>query len=122
MRTDTRPPVAGASRDSGPLVSSAPNAAVGACYRWQGEDLLLHLRVQPRASRAGLGEPIGDALKLRLQSPPVDGAANAELIRLLAKAFGVGRDAITIVTGQSSRNKQVRIAAPMRLPAPIERD
>lgn len=90
-------------------------------YRWLDNDLLLTLRVQPRAGRSGLGEPHSDALKVRLQSAPVDGEANAELVRLLAETFGVGRAAVTLVSGQRGRTKQLRISAPTRLPGMITR-
>lgn len=50
------------------------------------------------------------ALKVRIASPPVDGAANAELIKLFAKKFGVSKSDITIVGGESSKNKRIKIA------------
>ena len=68
------------------------------------------VRVVPRASKSEIiGEHDG-ALKIRLASPPVDGAANAELIKVLAKRFGVAKSSIEIVSGQASRLKQVRLA------------
>lgn len=51
----------------------------------------------------------GDALKVRLSAPPVDGAANDALVTLLAEAFAVGRRAVRIVTGHASRSKVVEI-------------
>jgi uncharacterized protein (TIGR00251 family) len=72
-------------------------------------NLLLHILVQPRASRSEIVGPHGDALKVRLTAPPVDGAANEELIRFLAKEFGVPQRAIEIVAGLSSRRKTVRV-------------
>lgn len=78
--------------------------------------------MQPRAGRSALGEPLGEeALKVSLRAPPVDGAANAELIRLLAECFGVPRGAVTLTSGQRGRTKQVRIHAPNRLPLPLPR-
>lgn len=88
-----------------------------AWYCWEGDDLLLTLRVQPRASRDEIVGPHGeDALKIRITAPPVDGKANAHLIKLLAKAFGVGRQSVQLVGGESGRDKQVRIQAPGRFP------
>jgi uncharacterized protein (TIGR00251 family) len=65
------------------------------------------VHVQPRASRTALAGIHGTALKVRLHSPPVDGAANDELIQFLANQLGVPKRAITIVAGQSSRMKTI---------------
>ena len=51
----------------------------------------------------------GDAIKIRVKAPPVDGAANKELIRFLAKRFGVPRSSIRLVSGASSRHKRITI-------------
>jgi len=72
--------------------------------------LLLHILVQPRASRSEIVGPHGDMLKIRLAAPPVDGAANEELVRFLAKELGVPQRAIEIVAGLSSRRKTIRVA------------
>ncbi len=78
---------------------------------------LLAVRVQPGASRTGPAGPTGvngDELKVRLASPPVDGRANDELVRWLAKALGVPRSAVTLVRGQTSRSKVLRVDATHR--------
>jgi len=54
----------------------------------------------------------GDALKMRLAAPPVEGKANAELLRFLAEVFGVPRRNVTLLRGELSRAKVVRIARP----------
>ena len=72
-------------------------------------DLTLRILVQPRASRSEIVGPHGDALKVRLAAPPVDGAANEELVRLLAREYKVPKSAIDIVAGLSSRRKTIRI-------------
>ena len=64
----------------------------------------------PRASRSEITGFADDVLKVRLASPPVDGAANAELVKLLAKALGLAKRQIEIVSGSASRNKIVQIA------------
>jgi hypothetical protein len=69
----------------------------------------LRIRAQPRASRTEIAGEYGGALKIRLAAPPVDGGANRELVRFLAKAVGVPRSAVTVVSGESSRNKVVEI-------------
>lgn len=76
--------------------------------------LELALHVQPGAKRTEVAGAHGDALKIRLAAPPVDGKANEELIRFLADAFGVPQRAVTIVRGATSRRKTVRVAAPVR--------
>lgn len=65
------------------------------------------LQVQPRASETALAGRHGDALKVRVQSPPVDGAANDALIRFLSEALGVRRTAVRIVSGEGARRKTV---------------
>ncbi len=72
--------------------------------------LIFKVRVVPRASRSEfVGEHDG-ALRVRLAAPPVAGAANAELVRLLARAFKVTRAAVEISAGQTSKLKQVTVS------------
>ena len=71
--------------------------------------LTLDIQVVPRASRAGVGPWVGDRLRVAVTAPPVDGAANAAVIELLAEAFGVRRAAVSIVRGETGRRKTVRI-------------
>jgi uncharacterized protein len=89
---------------------------------WRPDDVsttawLLSVRVQPGASRTGVVGPTGPEgaeLKIRLASPPVDGRANDELVRWLARQVGVPRSAVTLVRGQTSRSKLVRIDTSQR--------
>ena len=67
------------------------------------------VRVQPRASRTELAGGHGDAVKVRIAAPPVDGEANEELIAFLAKKLGVAKSAITIVSGESGRDKLLEV-------------
>ena len=67
------------------------------------------LHIQPRASKTGFQGEHDGRLKIRLAAPPVDGAANDELTRFLATAFGVQRRAVAILSGESGRRKRVRI-------------
>ncbi len=73
------------------------------------EGVAIAVRVIPRAGRSGLAGTRGDALLVRLQSPPVEGAANEELIEVLARALQVPKRAVTIVAGDRSRQKRVRV-------------
>jgi len=84
-------------------------------YRWQDEVLILQVHVQPRASRDEIVGPHGDALKIRITAPPVEGRANRKLTALLAKAFGVPKGAVELAGGDSGRRKRFRIHRPRRL-------
>ena len=84
--------------------------------REEVDAIVLALHVQPGAKRTEAAGTHGDALKVRLAAPPVDGKANAELVRFLADAFGVPQRQVTIVRGETSRQKSVRIDAPTARP------
>ena len=86
-------------------------------YHWQGERLILQLRVQPRASRDEIVGPHGqEALKVRITAPPVEGKANEHLLYFLAKTFGVPRSRVTLLGGDNGRTKRLAIDSPARLP------
>jgi uncharacterized protein (TIGR00251 family) len=68
------------------------------------------IKVHPRAKKNAITGELGDALKLSLTSPPVDGRANQACIEFFAKLLKVPRSSVTIASGQSSRNKVVRVA------------
>ena len=72
--------------------------------------VLIDVRVVPRAGRSGIAGVRDNAVLVRLNAPPVEGAANAELIEVLAEAFDVPKRAVAIVSGDKSRQKRVRIA------------
>lgn len=74
-----------------------------------GPNVSFNLRVVPRASKTEIVGEFEGAVKVRVSSPPVGGAANSELIKLFAKALGVGKDAVQIVSGHASRTKRIRI-------------
>ncbi len=78
------------------------------CLEKDGK-LSFTVRVVPRASRSEIVGEFDGALRVRLAAPPVEGAANEELIRMLAGSFGLPRAAVEIVTGHSSRVKQVKV-------------
>jgi hypothetical protein len=71
--------------------------------------VLIDVRVVPRASKAGVAGTRDGALLVRLNAPPVEGAANEELIALFAKLLEVPRKAVTIVSGERGRLKRVRV-------------
>jgi uncharacterized protein len=69
------------------------------------------VRIHPRARRNAITGEIGDALKLALTAPPVEGRANDACISFFADLLNVARSSVTIAAGHSSRNKVIRIAA-----------
>jgi uncharacterized protein len=71
--------------------------------------LTFKTRVQPRSSRNMIVGLLGDALKVKLTAPPVEGAANAMLIEFLARCLGVSRSAVEIRAGQTGRTKRILI-------------
>jgi len=85
-------------------------------FEWQGKDLVLRIRVQPRSSQEGFAEVVGEQIKLRVNAPPVDGKANAQVIRFLAKLFKVPRSQVEILSGETGRDKRIRISQPGHCP------
>ena len=71
--------------------------------------LTFAVRVVPRASRSEITGEQSGALRVRIAAAPVEGAANQELIKLLAKSFKLPQKAVEIVAGAASKNKMVRI-------------
>ena len=76
---------------------------------------LLSIRVAPRSAKPGIGEwktdPGGRAfLEVRVAAAPADGAANEEVVKLLAKALGVSKSGIAIVSGQTGRLKRLELS------------
>jgi uncharacterized protein (TIGR00251 family) len=74
-----------------------------------GDVLILNVRVEPRSSRPGIAGHYGDGIKVKLNSPPVDGRANSELIDILAKEYGIHKRDVEIISGRNSKNKVVRL-------------
>lgn len=86
------------------------------CWRRDGSDLLLQCYLQPRASRDEVIGRHDDALKIRITAAPVDGEANAALIRFLAKQFDVSKSRVLIEAGATGRRKTGRIVNISSLP------
>lgn len=91
-----------------PHVTEPDRAAPHPPLQVEGGRLLVPIRVTPRASRAALALEGGE-LRARLPAPPVEGAANAALLALLAERLGVPKRAITLVRGATARHKLVAI-------------
>lgn len=88
--------------------------------RRDGDDLVLLVHAQPGAKQSGFAGVHGDALKIRLAAPPLDGRANRELCRFLADACGVAPSAVEITSGEGARAKRVRVRQPRELPAILQ--
>ena len=71
--------------------------------------ITFRVRVIPRSSRSEIAGEHDGVIKVKLTSPPVNGAANAELIKLFAKKLGVAKSAVEIVSGETSRTKQLKV-------------
>ena len=73
------------------------------------EGIVLNVRAQPRSSKSGLDGLVGDAVKVRVRSAPVDGKANKELIETLADAFGVAKSMVEFRGGETSKTKRLLV-------------
>ena len=84
-------------------------------YRWDGNDLLLNVHVQPGASQDSIDGTHGERLKIRISAPPVDGRANRYLLKFLARSFGVATREVLLEAGSGTRYKRIRIRQPQQL-------
>jgi uncharacterized protein (TIGR00251 family) len=71
--------------------------------------LTFTIRVVPRASKSEIVGEVNGSLKVRISAPPVDGAANEEVVKVLAKAFGVAKSNVSIISGETSKTKRIRV-------------
>jgi len=83
-----------------------------AYFRETNNAIILTVRVIPRASKDEIQGVMGDALKIRIQAPPVEGKANAYLVKFLSKHWKIPRTSIEILSGETGRNKRLKIANP----------
>lgn len=75
--------------------------------------IIINVRVVPRAAKDGVAGLLGtEALKIRIQAPPVEGKANAYLVKFLSKRWKISRSDIEILSGETGRNKRIRISNP----------
>lgn len=84
-----------------------------------GDGLVLRLYIQPKASRDQIVGLHGDELKVAITAPPVDGQANAHLLKFIAKQFRVAKSQVVIEKGELGRHKQLRISQPQQFPEPV---
>jgi len=82
---------------------------IESCLKDRDGNVELRIHCQPRASKTEIVGRHGDAIKVRLAAPPVDGEANVELCQFLARYFGVLRQNVQILSGKGARQKRVLI-------------
>jgi uncharacterized protein (TIGR00251 family) len=86
----------------------------------QTEDgLVLRLYIQPKASRDSIIGLHGDELKVAITAPPIDGKANAHLVKYLAKQFKVAKSQVLLEKGELGRHKQIKIINPQHIPTEV---
>lgn len=85
-------------------------------YLWDGANLVLTVQVQTRARRNELVGVQGNALKIRLTATPVDGQANAQLMRFFADLFNLPVTRINLISGTTAHKKRLRIHSPPQIP------
>jgi uncharacterized protein len=78
-------------------------------YTFKDTSITFTIRVQPRASQSKIVGEIEGSLKVKVAAPPVDGEANEELIKFLAKYFEVPKREVEIISGETAKNKIIRI-------------
>lgn len=76
-------------------------------YAETAEGTIINVRAQPRSSRAGMDGLIGDAVKVRIRSAPVDGRANRELVETLADEFDLPKSSVVFKSGETSKTKRI---------------
>jgi uncharacterized protein (TIGR00251 family) len=77
--------------------------------REQPDGVILSVKLQPRAGRNEIGDPIGDELKIKVTAPPVDSAANEALVRFLAEKLDCPRGNVELIRGHTSRHKTIKL-------------
>ncbi|WP_050116003.1 DUF167 family protein YggU [Yersinia thracica] len=83
------------------------------------DGLALKLYIQPKASRDQIVGLHGDELKVAITAPPVDGQANAHLVKFIAKQFRVAKSQVIIEKGELGRHKQIKIVNPQQIPPEV---
>ncbi len=78
-------------------------------YSEDGDSIIFTVRVIPRASKSEVVGEFDGSLKVKIAAPPVDGAANEEVVKLISKAFGRPKANVEILSGHTSRTKRLRV-------------
>lgn len=83
------------------------------------DGLVLRLYIQPKASRDSIIGLHSDELKVAITAPPIDGKANAHLVKYLAKQFKVAKSQVLLEKGELGRHKQIKIIDPQHIPTEV---
>ena len=89
-------------------------------FKWEGDDLTLHLYVQPNAKKDEWIGEYGKNLKVRITALPVENKANKHLLKFLAKSFAVPASQVALLKGENQRTKRVKIINPHQFPDNLE--
>ena len=92
---------------------------LAACCRWEASAIILTVKVHPRGGKFELGRVVGDALRVKVASPPEQGRATDELLAGLAETFGVRPGSVTLIRGALTPQKVIRITNPKIVPPEI---
>ncbi|HEX5223463.1 MAG TPA: DUF167 domain-containing protein [Verrucomicrobiae bacterium] len=96
-------------RKTHPSPAPAPAPALPAFITPQADGVLLAIKLQPRASKNEIGDPLNNELRVKVTAPPVDSAANEALLRLLAEVLDCPRSKLELIRGHTSRHKTVKV-------------
>lgn len=99
---------------------SNPSSSLPPFLRADGADVVLSVKLHPRAAVNAIGEGLGGELKIKVTAAPVDAAANAALIRLLAQKLGCPPRQIALIRGHTSRHKTLRLSG-LGIPEVVDR-
>ncbi len=95
-------------------------AQIPSFFTRDGEDIILNISGSPGASRTAFGKPRGDRLKISVATPAENGRATQAMVRFLADAFGVPLSHVTVISGETSIYKRLRIHAPRQIPLALQ--
>lgn len=95
---------------------------MAAWHRTEGDAIILTIHAQPGAKRSEVAGLHGDALKIRLAAPPVEGKANEALVRFIAERFAVPQRNVELLRGAQSRHKMVKVSGSRVAPDSLVQD
>jgi uncharacterized protein (TIGR00251 family) len=84
-------------------------------FKKSKKGITIKIKVYPKSSRSGISGTVGDVLKIKVNAPPVGGAANEELLEILSETLRMRKTSIIIIKGHTSRNKVVEIEGTERI-------